>query len=413
MIQLSNQKQAPLLSSSSRKTPAQQGASSKFDISLGLPASRSLDAFLNLSNFLSGVRRRYNDKKRTISESSWKAKKKARDRKDSDASSQDSRPSSPTASPASSEQNSHHSSAAHRRRRSEANAYDINNIVIPYSIAAATRVEKLQYKEIITPQWRITEPQGDCQNGTKEPPQMEKDEEIEDISDQIFKERHDKCEVEEKRRIINCVDPNNRRGRSSRSRLDSERHNSVSNGEIPGLDTASQDCENLKLVAADTPQADLPSGPFNGIASESESHSTPSKISDRRRTSSLSKRDENEDETFEVPPFEPRVFPLSDDQYSDMLSKCSHAQEMRELQNKQLGNSELSNASNASSSNSTKISTRSSVPKDSIQPPQSRASSANALEEAGNLGDDEMEDATNATDEVDDPDWNPPQAASE
>lgn len=37
-----------------------------------------------------------------------------------------------------------------KRRRGES-AYDINNIVIPYSMAASTRVEKLQYKEIITP----------------------------------------------------------------------------------------------------------------------------------------------------------------------------------------------------------------------------------------------------------------------
>lgn len=38
-----------------------------------------------------------------------------------------------------------------RRRTS----YDIDNIVIPYSMAASTRVEKLQYKEIQTPKWRI------------------------------------------------------------------------------------------------------------------------------------------------------------------------------------------------------------------------------------------------------------------
>lgn len=37
-----------------------------------------------------------------------------------------------------------------RRRRTES-AFDINNIVIPYSVAASTRVEKLQYKEIMTP----------------------------------------------------------------------------------------------------------------------------------------------------------------------------------------------------------------------------------------------------------------------
>lgn len=35
-----------------------------------------------------------------------------------------------------------------RRNR---NSYDIDNIVIPYSVAAATRVEILPYKEIPTP----------------------------------------------------------------------------------------------------------------------------------------------------------------------------------------------------------------------------------------------------------------------
>ena len=35
------------------------------------------------------------------------------------------------------------------------NSYDIDNIVIPHSMAASTRVEKLEYKEIPTPKWRI------------------------------------------------------------------------------------------------------------------------------------------------------------------------------------------------------------------------------------------------------------------
>lgn len=34
-------------------------------------------------------------------------------------------------------------------------SYDIDNIVIPYSMAAATRLEKLEYKEIPTPKWRV------------------------------------------------------------------------------------------------------------------------------------------------------------------------------------------------------------------------------------------------------------------
>lgn len=39
-----------------------------------------------------------------------------------------------------------------RRRRGES-SFDINNIVIPMSVAATTRVEKLQYKEILTPRY--------------------------------------------------------------------------------------------------------------------------------------------------------------------------------------------------------------------------------------------------------------------
>lgn len=36
-------------------------------------------------------------------------------------------------------------------RRKRESSYDIDNIVIPYSMAALTRVEKLEYKEILTP----------------------------------------------------------------------------------------------------------------------------------------------------------------------------------------------------------------------------------------------------------------------
>ncbi|XP_054081796.1 uncharacterized protein LOC105216700 isoform X2 [Zeugodacus cucurbitae] len=39
-------------------------------------------------------------------------------------------------------------------------SYDIDNIVIPYSVAATTRVEILQYKEIPTPKWRVIEEGG-------------------------------------------------------------------------------------------------------------------------------------------------------------------------------------------------------------------------------------------------------------
>lgn len=44
--------------------------------------------------------------------------------------------------------------ATMRKRRLES-AYDIDNIVIPYSIASATRVVKLEYKEIVTPKYVV------------------------------------------------------------------------------------------------------------------------------------------------------------------------------------------------------------------------------------------------------------------
>lgn len=51
---------------------------------------------------------------------------------------------------------SHHQLAEQIRKKRET-AFDIDNIVIPYSIAASTRVEKLKYKEILTPTWRMVE----------------------------------------------------------------------------------------------------------------------------------------------------------------------------------------------------------------------------------------------------------------
>lgn len=78
-----------------------------------------------------------------------------------------------------------------RRRRSEQSAYDIDNIVIPFSIAATTRVEVLEYKEIMTPSWRVWE-NGTCQSV---------DEEIEDTSDEAYIIRHSRGEVEEKKRF--------------------------------------------------------------------------------------------------------------------------------------------------------------------------------------------------------------------
>ncbi|XP_063815554.1 KAT8 regulatory NSL complex subunit 1 isoform X2 [Pseudophryne corroboree] len=101
--------------------------------------------------------------------------------------------------------------AAARRRRAET-SYDIDNIVIPMSVAATTRVERLQYKEILTPSWRVV----------KIAPSKEEDlEELEDLSDSAFTALHAKCEEMERTRwISSSILPQQRRG--SRTHRSSE-----------------------------------------------------------------------------------------------------------------------------------------------------------------------------------------------
>ncbi|KAJ7322566.1 hypothetical protein JRQ81_018853 [Phrynocephalus forsythii] len=73
--------------------------------------------------------------------------------------------------------------------------YDINNIVIPVSMAAATRVEKLQYKEIVTPSWRLVNPQE-----LKKTLGETDSEEVENTSDEAYLSHHQKYEQLERSR---------------------------------------------------------------------------------------------------------------------------------------------------------------------------------------------------------------------
>ncbi|GAA6090410.1 KAT8 regulatory NSL complex subunit 1, partial [Tachysurus ichikawai] len=101
-----------------------------------------------------------------------------------------------------------------RKRRSE-NSFDINNIVIPMSVAATTRVEKLQYKEIITPSWRevdvLPRPLDD----------EDEDVEVEDLSDTAFMRLHQNYEDQERGRWRwTALTPAKRRGSRSYKSLD-------------------------------------------------------------------------------------------------------------------------------------------------------------------------------------------------
>ncbi|RWS23520.1 uncharacterized protein B4U80_09148 [Leptotrombidium deliense] len=221
------------------------------------------------------------------------------------------------------------SAPLNRRRRSEQqHAFDINNIVIPYSIASSTRVEKLQYKEILTPKWRAIDLEEESSSVD-----ISSEDLIEDLTDSAFADRHERCEAEERKRF-GCVLKTGR-GRLQRSRLDSSRSDTISN------------CVNNNNVAGDS---NMDSSSQDSFASNSANltpasstiaeviHGTPARTTDRHRTSSSSKRDDSIDEEnyVEVPPFEKRRFPLSDCVYNELLketfdeSECD-VKEIKEL----------------------------------------------------------------------------------
>ncbi|KAM6114754.1 KAT8 regulatory NSL complex subunit 1 isoform 1-T1 [Phoenicopterus ruber ruber] len=120
--------------------------------------------------------------------------------------------SSEGSAPASTSSQGTSSTAQPRRRRGES-SFDINNIVIPMSVAATTRVEKLQYKEILTPSWR------EVDIGALKANPDEDNEEIEDLSDSAFAARHGKCEEMERARWLwsTSMPPQRRGSRSYRS----------------------------------------------------------------------------------------------------------------------------------------------------------------------------------------------------
>ncbi|XP_044794786.1 KAT8 regulatory NSL complex subunit 1 isoform X2 [Bubalus bubalis] len=121
--------------------------------------------------------------------------------------------SSDTSAPASSSPQVTASTTQPVRRRRGESSFDINNIVIPMSVAATTRVEKLQYKEILTPSWREVD-----LRSLKGSPD-EENEEIEDLSDAAFAALHAKCEEMERARWLwtTSVPPQRRGSRSYRS----------------------------------------------------------------------------------------------------------------------------------------------------------------------------------------------------
>lgn len=83
--------------------------------------------------------------------------------------------------------------AAHRRHGG--NLFNIDNIVIPVSL---TKVEKLQYKDVLTPSWQVLNIQSSLEDEANS--EKDKDEKIEILSDEVFDQRHSLLEQKEKMR---------------------------------------------------------------------------------------------------------------------------------------------------------------------------------------------------------------------
>ncbi|XP_063971798.1 KAT8 regulatory NSL complex subunit 1 [Diachasmimorpha longicaudata] len=204
------------------------------------------------------------------------------------------------------------------------NSYDIDNIVIPYSVAASARLEKLQYKEIPTPKWRLCGDLAkvDVKNGVMHRPSQDSD--FEDMSEETIMLRHERSEREESKRFKSLLNklPNNRIRHNRRA---DSRADSGANTPDPMSPHASDFGGDVTSPITSPPAT--PSG-----AQDSEHHNTMDHRNSslqnaiRRRTNSSSMRAAKEDaassiheDENEVTPYEPRIFPLPEELYDKML----------------------------------------------------------------------------------------------
>ncbi|XP_058477389.1 KAT8 regulatory NSL complex subunit 1 isoform X2 [Solea solea] len=194
-----------------------------------------------------------------------------------------------------------------KRRRGES-SFDINNIVIPMSVAATTRVEKLQYKEILTPSWRVVDIFS--QPITEE----ENEREVEDLSDAAFIQLHQPYEDQERSRWTwMAFAPAKRRGSRSYKSVDGRTTPLLCGTNPPTPQPASPDPGHCPMLH-DYSYVPSPMSPASPDTT-SNPH-TPCSKDSHRLLSSEDTRCSTPDFTFEertVPPWERRSFPLPED----------------------------------------------------------------------------------------------------
>lgn len=206
-----------------------------------------------------------------------------------------------------------------KRRRGES-SFDINNIVIPMSVAATTRVEKLQYKEILTPSWRevdiLSQPMAEEENET----------ELEDLTDAAFSQLHQPCEDQERSRWTwMALAPAKRRGSRSYKSIDGRTTPLLCGTNPPTPQPASPDPGHCPLLHE---YSYLPS-PMSPASPDATSNPhTPCSRDSHRLLSNEDTRCSTPDFTFEertVAPWERRNFPMSEDPEMQPEAESDHA----------------------------------------------------------------------------------------
>ncbi|KAI3356135.1 hypothetical protein L3Q82_017392, partial [Scortum barcoo] len=81
------------------------------------------------------------------------------------------------------------------RKRQGESVYNIDNIVIPMSLS---KVEKLQYKDILTPSWRVVDASSLMNEEAEKEDNNEEGQVVEDLTDEVFARRHLALEQREK-----------------------------------------------------------------------------------------------------------------------------------------------------------------------------------------------------------------------
>lgn len=205
-----------------------------------------------------------------------------------------------------------------KRRRGES-SFDINNIVIPMSVAATTRVEKLQYKEILTPSWR-------CVDVFSQPITEEENErEVEDLSDAAFIQLHQAYEDQERTRWTwRALAPAKRRGSRSYKSVDGRTTPLLCGTNPPTPQPASPDPGHCPMLH-DYSYVPSPMSPASPDTA-SNPH-TPCSRDSHRLLSSEDTRCSTPDFTFEertVAPWERRCFPLPEDPAPEPESESDH-----------------------------------------------------------------------------------------